>query len=253
MAIERTTNTKISTVAIFNTPVCIYAGIASKLFIHPQNGKISRLNIIITIIIENLTLFNYFSTIYNLCQYRIQLTKAVNNNFMNQYVINYKNSDSANAISSSLSRLYKTPYPVIVCVGSDLVIGDSLGPYVGTEISKKLNNVYVYGTLASPITAKETNAIYNNVKKIHPKSPILVIDAAIGDSDDVGLIKITDRGIKPGLGVNKDLELIGDVSIIGIVADKKNSIASLYHQTRFSLVYGLSQAIIKGIINYFNC
>lgn len=176
----------------------------------------------------------------------------VNNKFVNQYVYNYQNSGSANGICESLSRLYKTPYPVIVCVGSDLVVGDSLGPYIGTELSKKLNNVYVYGTLLSPITAKETGVIFNNIKRIHPKSQILVIDAAVGDKNDIGLIKVTDKGIKPGLGVNKDLDLLGDVSIIGIVAEKQTPPNNLFYQTRFSLVYGISQRIIKGITNYFN-
>ena len=171
---------------------------------------------------------------------------------MNQYVFNLENSGSAKGISDSLARLYKTPYPVIVCIGSDLVVGDSLGPYVGTEISKKLNNVYVYGTLKNPITAKESNVLYNNVKKLHPKSQILVVDAAVVSKNDVGLIKVTDRGIKPGLGVNKDLELLGDVSIIGIVAEKQTPPNSLFYQTRFSLVYNISQTIIKGIIDYFN-
>lgn len=171
---------------------------------------------------------------------------------MNQYVYNYKNNGSANGIYESLCRLYKTPYPVIVCVGSDLVVGDSLGPYIGTELSKKLNNAYIYGTLDNPITAKETNIIFNNVKKVHPKSQILVIDAAVGDKKDIGLIKVTDRGIKPGLGVNKDLEVLGDVSIIGIVAEKQTPPNSLFYQTRFSLVYSLSQAIINGIVYYFN-
>ena len=136
--------------------------------------------------------------------------------------------------------------------GSDLVIGDSLGPFIGTEISKKLNNVYVYGTLDNPITAKESNIIYNNIKKLHPKSQILVVDAAVGSKDDIGLIKVTDKGIKPGLGVNKDLEVLGDVSIIAIVAEKNNKLNSLLYKTRFSLIYNVSQTIINGIINYFN-
>ena len=169
---------------------------------------------------------------------------------MNQYVFNCQNTGSANGIMDSLSRLYKTPYPVIICVGSDLVIGDSLGPFIGTEISKKLNDVYVYGTLDNPITAKETNIIYNNIKKIHPKSQILVVDAAVGSKDDIGLIKVTDKGIKPGLGVNKDLEVLGDVSIIAIVAEKNNDLNSLLYKTRFSLIYNVSQTIIKGIISY---
>ena len=171
---------------------------------------------------------------------------------MNQYVFNCENNGSANGISQSLSRLYQTPYPVIVCIGSDLVVGDSLGPYIGTHLAKTLKNAYVYGTLNNPITANEITTIYKTVKNLHPKSPILVVDAAVGDKNDIGLIKITDKGIKPGLGVNKDLETVGDVSIIAVVAEKQTPPNNLFYQTRFSLIYKLSNTILDGILGYFN-
>ena len=167
-------------------------------------------------------------------------------------MFNPKTNGSAKGISCSLRRLNNNCYPVIVCVGSDLVVGDSLGPYIGTELSKRLKGVYIYGTHENPITAKETEVIYNTVKKLHPKSQILVVDAAVGDKKDIGLIKVTDRGIKPGLGANKDLSILGDISIIGIVAEKQPSLNNLFYQTRFSLIYSLSQTIINGIVDYFN-
>lgn len=170
---------------------------------------------------------------------------------MNQYVFNYKNNFSTQGITDSLLKLYQTPYPVIICIGSDLVVGDSLGPFIGTQLSNRLKNVYVYGTLQNPITAKETLTIKNTIKLIHPKSKILVIDAAVGEETDVGLIKVTDKGIKPGLGINKDLDVLGDVSIIGIVAKKETPPNNLFYQTRFSLVYNISQTIIQGVVNYF--
>ena len=47
--------------------------------------------------------------------------------------------------------------PVIVCIGSDLAIGDSLGPITGSMLKYKTQGlgVFVYGTLATPVTAKE--------------------------------------------------------------------------------------------------
>ena len=171
---------------------------------------------------------------------------------MNQFVFTANNS-CVKGITDSLKKIYKTAYPVIICVGSDLAVGDSLGPYIGSELNKlHVKNAYVYGTLAHPITAKEINTVYKTIKNIHPRSKILVIDAAVGSKEDVGLIKVTDRGIKPGLGVNKNLDLIGDVSIIGIVAENDNAINNIIYTTRFSLVYNISKIIVSGILNYLN-
>lgn len=170
---------------------------------------------------------------------------------MNQFEYTSNNFSSIYGISDSLKLIYSTPYPVIVCVGSDLAIGDSLGPIIGSELKDKLKGkAYVYGSLEAPITAKEIKTVFNTINKLHPKSKILVVDAAIGEELDIGKIKIKDVGIKPGEGINKDLEKIGDVSIIGIVSDKSHSKTSIYSDTRFSLIKKMATVIVNGIIEY---
>lgn len=171
---------------------------------------------------------------------------------MNQYVFNYDSSLASDGLYEGLKRVYNTKYPVIVCVGSDLSIGDSLGPLVGTELTRKLNGkAYVYGTLESPITALEINTVLKTINNLHPKSKILVIDAAVGNEEDIGVIKLSDVGIKPGLGVNKDFEVLGDVSIIAIVAKKTENEKGLFLGTRLSFIKKISNVISYGILNYF--
>ena len=171
---------------------------------------------------------------------------------MNQFVFNSNNFSSYIGIKDGLKHRYKTSAPVILCVGSDLVVGDSLGPYIGTELLYSLmGKAYVYGTLSSPITAKECDLMSKELKKLHPNSKILVIDAAIGKEQDVGLIKLSDSGIKPGLGVDKDLLEIGDVSIIGIVASKKTFSLDNTDKVRFSLIYRMAKIICAGVLEYF--
>ena len=102
--------------------------------------------------------------------------------------------------------------PIIVCVGSDLVLGDSLGPLVGTLLKQKGVGTYIYGTLNCPITAKEIEYAKTYLKQLHPESFIIAIDAAVGASDDIGLIKLQNKGLRPGLGVNKSLGEIASIS-----------------------------------------
>lgn len=142
--------------------------------------------------------------------------------------------------------------PVIVCIGSDLSVGDSLGPVTGTKLKEKLQgqNVYVYGTLEKPITAHEVKYTNNFIRSTHPDSPVIAVDAAVGAAGDIGLIKVAKRGLKPGSGANKRLCKLGDVSIMGIVAEKSLFNYSLFSSTRLNMVYKMAEIIAEGLSTY---
>lgn len=142
--------------------------------------------------------------------------------------------------------------PIFICVGSDLVLGDSLGPLVGTFLKQKKISSYVYGTLNYPITAKEIEYAKTYLKQMHPESVTVAIDAAVGVADDVGLIRVINRGLKPGLGVEKNLGVVGDISIIGVVCEKSLKNHSLFNLTRLNLVYKMAEKIASGIEKYIN-
>ena len=171
---------------------------------------------------------------------------------MTEYIFNTFNRNNKKEVSNAIVNLYQTKKPVIICVGSDLDVGDSLGPYIGTKLSEKLENSIVYGTLKSPITAKEIKTISEKIKQIHPASKVLVIDAALGREDEIGYVKVQNKGIKPGLGVKKNLPEIGDVSIIGIVGTYKNTINEQTEPTRLNLIYNIANTIIGGVEEALN-
>ncbi len=170
---------------------------------------------------------------------------------MNNYTFNVFNKYSKTGIFQALTEFNPDENtPIIVCIGSDLVLGDSLGPLVGTFLRQKNVGAYVYGTLNQPITAKEVEYATKYLKILHPNSMVIAIDAAVGQTDDVGLIKIADRGIKPGLGVNKNLGVIGDVGIIGVVASKSIKNYNLFNLTRLNLIYRMADSISCAVADY---
>lgn len=154
----------------------------------------------------------------------------------------------AGTSSTKNSELFNAP-PVIVCVGSDLVIGDSLGPITGSMLRYKTQglNVFIYGTLASPVTAKEIKYIRALLQDAHPNSQIVTVDAAVGEEGDIGLIKLSDSPLKPGAGAQKKLGAIGDISALGIVAEKSVANYGLLNTTRLNLVYTMSEILSDGI------
>lgn len=139
--------------------------------------------------------------------------------------------------------------PVIVCIGSDLAIGDSLGPIVGSMLKFKTQGlgVFIYGTLSAPITAKEIGYMRTFLRETHKNNPVIAIDAAVGDAGDIGLIKLNDAPIMPGAGANKQLGSIGDISVMGIVAEKSVGNYGLFNTTRLNLVYSMAEIISDGI------
>ena len=154
-------------------------------------------------------------------------------------------------IAASLKSVFGGKKPIICCIGTDAVIGDSLGPLVGTLLKEKLlGKTYVYGTLNMPITAKDIDKLSDYLGKIHKSSPVLAIDAALGAENEIGYIKISDTPIKPGLGVEKKLSEIGSASIIAIVEEKNSK--NMLSFVRISTVYALAQVICAGIVEYFD-
>lgn len=164
------------------------------------------------------------------------------------YNVSMFNKFAPDNICQALSSIIDTNLsPMFICIGSDLVLGDSLGPLIGTLLKKKNISAYTYGTLNMPITAKEIEYAKTYLKLMHPNSISIAIDAAVGSPDDIGLIKIIKEGLKPGLGVDKNLGTIGDLSIIGVVASKSIKNYNLYNLTRLNLVYKMAEKIADGI------
>lgn len=169
------------------------------------------------------------------------------------FSFNIFNSLAASGITLALDKILKGSDipPVILCIGSDLAIGDSLGPICGTMLSqKKRSDIFVYGTLKQTVTAKEVRYVNEFLRATHPQNPIIAVDAAVGDSGDIGLIKVTSSGIRPGSGANKRLAKVGDLGIMGIVAEKSVFNYSLLNLTRLNLVYKMADIISDALAGY---
>lgn len=153
-------------------------------------------------------------------------------------------------ITDALIEFYDYYVPVIICVGTDAAIGDTLGPLVGTKLKEANLSAYIYGSLGQTITANDILYVNEFLKKVHPLAKTLLVDAAVGKKEDVGKIKATSNGIFPGLGANKRLPKIGDGGIIGIVSEHSKNNEIFMNLTRFSPIYKMAETIAEGIVSY---
>ena len=169
-----------------------------------------------------------------------------------EFAFHFQNTMAETGICLALDRCLgalEAP-PVVLCIGSDLAVGDSLGPIAGTMLRANGLYGYVYGTLRNPVTAKEVKYLAEFLRKTHPKSKIVAVDAAVGEESELGLIKVTPTGLRPGAGANKRLPKVGDASIMGIVAKKTPLAAPLLHLTRLNVVYAMAQIISDALSAY---
>lgn len=109
---------------------------------------------------------------------------------------------------------------VIVCFGTNAISGDSLGPMVGTLLTKKYGvSAFVYGTDEAQINGRNMREWIDFIKAAHENSVLIAVDASLGSKDKVGQIVLRDDGVCPS-GVTGKSERFGDVGILGIVAHK---------------------------------
>ena len=162
------------------------------------------------------------------------------------YWIHPDHPDAAHVFQQQLLSLIqqhnKHHQPILfVCIGTPSVLGDCLGPLVGSVLESKIP-ASIYGTLENPVHALNCKDIFQNIKKQHQKPFIIAIDAALGNSSQTGYILLKEGPLHPGRGVGKRLPPIGHIQISGIFQDIFSA-AAANQMTCFSRC--ISQGILK--------
>jgi len=135
--------------------------------------------------------------------------------------------------------------PVILCLGSDRITGDCFGPLVGEALVRRHNaGAFVYGSLQAPVTALTLIETIAFIKERHPCRPVLAVDAALGNTRDIGAFRVFDGGIYPGAAAGKWLPKAGDFSLTAVVA--AHSAAGLYG-ARLGFVASLARTAARAI------
>lgn len=159
------------------------------------------------------------------------------------------NQNDKQKLSDAIKSQIQNEQTVYMCIGTEKVFSDSLGPRVGSLLNEKLQlPAFVYGLRDQNITAENLLYSYNFIKALHPNSKIVVIDAAVGTLDQIGKVQICDGGIAPGAATNKNLPSVGDVGIIGIVAEKGMGDFYSLNSNKDRLVASVAQFIADAIL-----
>lgn len=182
----------------------------------------------------------------------------------NTYYFDAKEDNAGIKIAHTLSSFlnfyyYQSKDIVLLCIGSDRVTGDSLGPLIGYKmqnykhfyksILNKNNHrkLHLYGTLENPVHAMNLKETIEEIKVMHPSTPIIAIDASLGNAKYIGCVTVGIGALHPGTGVHKNLPKVGDIFITGIVGTAGMLEQMVLQTTRLSVVMSLADTITKGL------
>ena len=140
---------------------------------------------------------------------------------------------------------------IILCIGSDYSVGDSLGPLIGHKlISSHYGGIVIYGTLESPVDAKNLEETLERIKSKYRNPFIITIDSSLGpNKGTIGNVTLCEEGVTPGDAFGKTLPKVGDFSISGTVSVSEIPYNKFIQTIRMHLVMTMADFIVRGLLN----
>lgn len=155
------------------------------------------------------------------------------------------------------------PCPILfLCIGSDRITGDSLGPLVGYKLEKHLLdpsgrgtiNYQVIGTLSHPVHALNLKDASSVLKRQKASFLTIAIDASVGMRESCGSITLSNQPLSPGEGVHRNLPRVGHISVTGIVSDDSCDHPFRLQNIRLCSVMELADSIFQGLLTFlYSC
>ena len=149
---------------------------------------------------------------------------------------------------------------VFLCIGTDRIIGDCLGPIVGTKLKNELEkqnifNINIYGTLNKNVSYSNIEDILKMINKKHENAYIISVDSALSNKENIGKVFIKEGKMELGKCLNKQKIEVGNISISGVVG--KNYKIPKYNfnilqNISLNEVLKLANVVYKGIIEAIN-
>ena len=144
---------------------------------------------------------------------------------------------------------------IFLCVGTDLILGDSIGPIIGTKL-KKLENEYIkiFGTLSKTLNFNNARNEINNIYLNYQNPYIITIDAALSNFNEVGDIVLDKGFIKIGKALEKSICFYSNTNIKCVVGnnvcmkENLNQLKNIEEQE----IYSMANIVYNGIKKVLN-
>ena len=137
---------------------------------------------------------------------------------------------------------------VFLCIGTDRSTGDSLGPLIGYKLRKmEVSGASVFGTLERPVHAMNLEDYVRVIQSCYHDCLVVAVDGSVGTREHIGYLTLGKGVLKPGLGVSKELQAVGDIFITGIVGSCSSYDPLMLQSVRLSVVMRMADCISRSI------
>jgi len=137
---------------------------------------------------------------------------------------------------------------VIVCVGTDKICGDSLGPMVGNLLRHRYRvPCPVYGVEGRTVNGANLERYRAFLAAHYAGVPVIAVDAALGESTEVGHVRYRLGGVQAGGALGRHDATVGHLAVLGVVGEKGKDALSTLLEVPFALVERLADRIARHI------
>lgn len=141
---------------------------------------------------------------------------------------------------------------VILCVGTNKIVGDLFGPMVGQKLIKKIKrkNVNIYGDSKNTLNFKNAENVLKSVFVEYRKPFIITIDAALGKENMIEKVFVSRGKIKIGNSLGRSICYNSQINIKGVVGKESNDIKENLKTLKMvepKVIENLSNTVVYGI------
>jgi len=148
----------------------------------------------------------------------------------------------------------KFSHIVILCIGSNKIIGDCVGPMVGQNLNELLKQenkkIIIYGNMKETINFKNAQKIITDIFQMYEKPFMITIDSALGTENMIKKIVVNEGWIQIGKSLGRSISYHSHINIKGVVGENKknpkDNIETL-KKVKLEIVNELSNTVTKGI------
>lgn len=127
---------------------------------------------------------------------------------------------------------------VFLCIGTNKLAGDCIGPVVGSYLSKMQNEfIQVYGTIEKNLNFSNAKNVISNIYKRNQNPYIITLDAALSNKNNNGDVVLSSGYIKIGKALEKNICFYSNINIKCVVGN--------YHSTKEANLEELKQVNLK--------
>ncbi len=147
---------------------------------------------------------------------------------------------------------------VFLCIGTNKVIGDMIGPMVGERLERETKQmqkylqkeIAIYGNMEHTLNLKNANQVLSFLPYRYEKPFLITIDTALGKKEYIEKVFINSGEIEIGNALSNGIKYQSHINIKGVVGTYHHQIEeniNTLKNTEIQLIEKMSGMICRGI------